>query len=315
VTSSTRALAGGFYQINAQYAGDGTFARSLSTPVSVTVNPENSATTMQALLFDPISGNLNPFTSASAGSLIYLRADVAGASGFGTASGNVTFTDNGTDTIAGSPFVLNSQGNTATPNGITTLAGGPHSIVASYSGDNSFHTSASSAVTFNITDFSLSFGSPTINISAPGASGSTDLTVNALGGFTDTVAFTCSGLPRESTCGFSPLTLTGGGTTTLTVTTTASHNAMLQGFGKVTTSLAITLFGTVVLLPYAKKKRWTFLLGLLVLGLLVALPACGGGSSTGPTKDPGTPVGDSTVTVTATTPHQIHTSTFLLHVQ
>ena len=315
VTTSTRLLPGGTYTVKSHYQGDATFSQSESSPVAVTVNPENSSTTMQALLFDPLSGNLSPFTTAPAGSFIYLRADVAGASGFGTASGNVIFTDNGADTIAGSPFVLNSQGNTATPNGITTLAGGPHSIVASYSGDGSFHTSTSSAATFNITDFSLSFGSPTINISAPGASGSTDLTVNALGGFTDTVAFTCSNLPRESACGFAPSTLPGGGTTTLTVTTTASHNAMLQGFGKVTTSLAITLFGAVVLLQGARRKRWTLLLGLTVLCLLALLPACGGGSSTGPPRDPGTPVGDTTVTVTATTPHQSHTTTFLLHVQ
>lgn len=315
VTTSTRLLPGGTYTAKSHYQGDATFSQSESSPVAVTVNPENSTTTMQALSFGP-DGNLHPFSSVPAGALVYLRTDVAGQSGFGTATGSVAFTDNGTDTIAGSPFVLNSEGNTATPNGITTLAAGAHSIVAGYSGDGSFHPSTSIAVTFTVTDFSLSFGSPTITVPQPGGSGSTDITVSTIGGFGETIHFSCSGLPRESTCAFNPPTVDGAGTTTLTVSTTASHSVMLRGFGRTTTRLAMVLFGVLLFIPRSMKQRWPLLLGLLLL-VLIVLPACGGGSSSGggSSKDPGTPSGDSTVTVTALSSDISHTGTFTLHVQ
>ena len=73
----------------------------------------------------------------------------------------------------------------------------------------------------------------------------------------------------------------------------------------------------VVLLGGANRRRWSVLLGLLMIGLLLFLPACGGGSSGGGGGggNPGTPIGNYTVTVTATSGSLTHNTTFMLVVQ
>jgi hypothetical protein len=145
VSSTTDLLAGGTYNLVAHYAGDTTFAGSDSSPVQVSVSPEASSTALSVLTQDAL-GNFVPFTGGPYGSFVYLRADVSGKSGHGTATGNVNFNDSGSGIIGGNPYALNSQGNTATPNGIGTLVPGQHSITAGYSGDSSFNASSSAAV-------------------------------------------------------------------------------------------------------------------------------------------------------------------------
>src|SRR5207245_8789488 len=56
-----------------------------------------------------------------------------------------------TSNIPGNPYSLNSEGNTAAPNGLFNIPAGAHSVVADYSGDNSFNTSSSGPVNFTIT--------------------------------------------------------------------------------------------------------------------------------------------------------------------
>jgi hypothetical protein len=148
VAGSTGDLPGGSYTVTAHYPGDSTFSASDSTPpISVTVTPEASTTTVKVLTKDA-NGNPIPFTSGPYGSFMYVRADVAAQSGNGTPTGSVTIKDNGTP-VDGSPYALNSQGNTATPNGIFTLSGGQNTITATYSGDASF--TAGPAASTNIT--------------------------------------------------------------------------------------------------------------------------------------------------------------------
>jgi subtilisin family serine protease len=64
--------------------------------------------------------------------------------------------------------------------------------------------------------------SPTSRSIAPGASTTYTVTVTARAGFTSPVALAVSGLPTGATASFSPSSLPGGGTSTLTVTTSAS---------------------------------------------------------------------------------------------
>jgi hypothetical protein len=150
VTGTTGNLPGGSYTVTAHYPGDATFAPSDSTPpIQVMVTPEPSTTTVKALTSDA-NGNPIPFTSGPYGSFIYIRADVVGQSGNGTATGTVVIKDNGTP-ITGNPFPLNSQGNTATPNGIFTLGAGQHTITATYSGDASFVAGAPASTSIMVT--------------------------------------------------------------------------------------------------------------------------------------------------------------------
>ncbi len=93
VGSSISSLPGGSYTLTAQYSGDSNFAPSLSEPTAeVTVTPEPSTTTLSVLTFNQ-NGNPIPVTSEPFGTFIYLRADVAGASGHGIPTGGVSFSD------------------------------------------------------------------------------------------------------------------------------------------------------------------------------------------------------------------------------
>jgi hypothetical protein len=64
-----------------------------------------------------------------------------------------------------------------------------------------------------------------------------------------------------------------------------------------------------------RNRRWRVLLGLSVLALLVALPACGGGGGGGSHQDPGTPAGSYAVTITATAGPLMEQATFNLNIQ
>jgi hypothetical protein len=162
VTGTTGDLPGGSYTITTHYPGDATFSASDSTPpISVTVSPEPSTTTVKALTADA-NGNPIPFTTGPYGTFVYVRADVVGQSGNGNATGTVTMKDNGA-AITGSPFTLNSQGNTATPNGIFTFVGGQHTITATYSGDASFTAGPAASASFTITPAVTTTATPAVS--------------------------------------------------------------------------------------------------------------------------------------------------------
>ena len=138
ISSSISTLPGGSYSAQAIYGGDGTFASSTSAGVALTVNPEPSVLSFTA------SGSAITYSS-----LLNLNASVAGASGQGTATGMVTFSDtfNGsTATLMAVP--LNSQGNLSIYN--TSLVIGTHTLSASYSGDPSFKSSSTGPATVTI---------------------------------------------------------------------------------------------------------------------------------------------------------------------
>jgi Pro-kumamolisin, activation domain/Bacterial Ig-like domain (group 3) len=238
-TPTINSLPGGTYTLAAQYSGDGTFAPSTSPSPgpSVTVNSEASNTMLSAQTLDQ-SFNFIPFTGGPYGSFVYLRADVAGASGQGVATGNVTFMDSGNS--LGS-FALNSQGNTATPNfenapnggtptGLFTLAVGSHSIIASYAGDASFQPSDSSAENLNITQAPTT----TTVTSVEDVKGST---------FTATVNTGSGGTPPSGTIAFSVNgTQVGSAITVAAVPALTSQTGTLQG-AQATATFADTALG------------------------------------------------------------------------
>jgi subtilisin family serine protease len=70
-------------------------------------------------------------------------------------------------------------------------------------------------------DFSISASPPSLTMTQ-GGTGTSTITVAASGGFAGSVGLTVSGCPTNATCSFSPQTVTSGGTSTLTVSTTNS---------------------------------------------------------------------------------------------
>jgi trimeric autotransporter adhesin len=156
--SSVNYLPGGTYNIWGQYSGDGTNGASTSTQTQITVAPENSG-----IFFNVISpmGTVPSGTgSIDYGTQLNLSAQVTPSSQLaavqacqtnGTTcpayefpTGTVTFADNGS-TI--NTAVVNSMGD-AEYN--APFAVGSHSIVTSYSGDNSYNKSTTTASTYTV---------------------------------------------------------------------------------------------------------------------------------------------------------------------
>jgi Bacterial Ig-like domain (group 3) len=328
VSESSGLLPGGTYDVIAHYAGDATYAPSDSDPVRVTVTAESSTTTETIFAFDQ-NGNSLPLTSVPFGSFVYVRSDVRGTSGEGTPTGTVTFTDSLEAIPGGGSFLLNSEGNTANPNGIA-FDTGTHVISAHYLGDASFNGSSTAhsqsvVVSAGFSAFVPSAGLQ-VTISAPGATGSTQVTVATSTGFTGTINLACAGLPSKASCGFVPSSVTGNGTSTqttvgITVTTVAPATALrslLQTNFLARLSVGAGLFFSVVLVGGGKFGRKRGLPVLLMLLLTVVLPACGGGGGGGgqsPPPSPGTPTGSFNVVVNATSGSTTSSSGFTLVVQ
>ena len=153
-------LPGGSYNLFAHYAGDGTFAASVSNSIPVTVSPENTRTTLG---FDttviPVNTDLPEFNlpataSVPAGSLAVVHAIVAPVSGFGNGfpSGNIAFFDNG-QPVASLP--LNAVGQAELnlcfePVADPCPSAGTHVYTTIYYGDASFIGSHSGAATLTV---------------------------------------------------------------------------------------------------------------------------------------------------------------------
>jgi hypothetical protein len=154
VTGTTEMLPGGTYQVTAHYPGDSTYAASDSSPFSVTVNKENSQPQVSLMTFDTSGHIVNASTNTAVyGSPYVLRAYVANAGGHLCApiaasnptpcpTGTVSLTNNGTTLDAGT-YTLNGYG--YAEDLAVQLPGGSDSVKASYSGDDSFNGSSSTA--------------------------------------------------------------------------------------------------------------------------------------------------------------------------
>jgi subtilase family serine protease len=332
ISGTTNQLPGGTYMVTSRYAGNGTFAASTSAGIQVTVNQEASTTSISGLDPNglPLAGGTYPF-----GSVIFVRADVVGASGHGTPSGAVTFTDTfgalpslnpqiSPPVAVPNPSPLNSGGNTSVGDGIISFDAGNHSITAGYGGDSSFNTSQSSGgapVTFTIQPGFAGVSGPTnVSITSPGLSGTSNVGIIASSNFTTAISLTCGGLPAEATC--SAASATGQGPTTVVntnimVSTMGPHTVMLRG-NELRVYYAV-LFGSglpfgIFFVAASRRRRWSILALMMLLAVIVAVPACGGG---GPShhQDPGTPIGTYTVTVTATAGNLSQQGSFTLAVQ
>lgn len=145
-SASLTNLPGGSYELTAQYEGDGTFAASTSTPVSLTVTPEASATGLAAVYFIAPTPNPPPKGDLPYGARVSFTATPASLAtkASGLATGTVTFTDGGTTATV----PLDGTGvATWKPQ---SFAMGAHSITAVYSGDASYQPSTSTPVALTV---------------------------------------------------------------------------------------------------------------------------------------------------------------------
>jgi hypothetical protein len=192
-------------------------------------------------------------------------------------------------------------------------------LVVAQIADSALDGSVGVLINQTMPDFTLTANPDTVNISAPGQGGSTTIIITTYGNI-DAQSLTnwsCSGLPLESNCTFGPV-----GTdkkVSLSIATRATSDLRWPQFGyHQRLFYALLLPGFLGVVSMAGLRRTFYGLRLLALSALFGLPilwiACGG-SGSGTPSNPGTPVGTSTVTVSATSGALEHSTTITLTVQ
>jgi hypothetical protein len=326
-TFTTSSLAAGTYGVTAAYSGDTEYDPNTTAVQSLTVvappAPTATTTTLTASSLSITSGASVTFTSST-----------VGTSGTAVPTGTVTFMEGTTSLGTGT---LNASGVATFTT--TSLAVGSQSITSSYAGDSNNAPSASSAVIVVVTapapSFGLTLSSSTASI-ASGATATTTITVTPVNGFSTATTFACSGLPANSTCTFSPSTVTPSGsavTTTLTIATgiassvaSLDHRAVQRETMHSGSAARIGLAGSGAMLallfwPGVMNRKcraaWLRTLSIILLatGAMYSMSGCGGGSKSTTPPVISTPTGSSTVTITATSGSLSQTATFALTVQ
>ena len=267
--------------------GAGTRSNNFLTSSAALTEVITAAPTSISLTAAPNPGVLNQPVTITATVTSPITSQVA--------TGNVTFYD-GSTSLGSSQ--LSAAGTAGMTVNLTTV--GVHNLTAVYGGSTDFTASTSAVLPETIVagDFSILVnpGSATFYT---GEAATVKVSVTSLLGFNQPLALTCSGLPANATCSFSPASLPNGqGTANLVIQTAAPHQVAAAGI----VSGSATMLGalTLLLLPGWRRRR-RFLAGLsallLAVGVAMGMAGCG---SVSPITG-GTPPGTYQVAVTATT--------------
>jgi hypothetical protein len=302
------ALSAGTHTLTAQYSGDSIYAAGVSPAITITAAP--AVTTM---------------TLTSSTNTIYATQSVTFTATLGNpaATGTVTFLDSypGSDPLQ--PMLNPPSTTLATvtvANGVATLTtsqlpAGRHTITAAYGDVNSPNT-AQLIENVNL-PFSVANEIPIPLTAAPGKSGSTQLSIGALGGFSGPVTFGCYGSP--ATCSFSPATVnlagTGASTVTLTITATRAPTTAqaAPSFSGTILACGIPLFA---LFGIASKGRPRALFAVIAIALCgISCLGCGGGGQQQASSSASLPAGSYPFYVTATSGQNESAINALLTVQ
>src|SRR5207253_1399318 len=237
-TVTPSALPPGTHPITATHGPDATLVRSTSPVLTQTVNKAASSTS--------VASSNNPSTRGAA---VTFTASVTSPA-TGTPTGTVTFQDGasalGTGTLSGGTATFTTSGLTA----------GTHSITAIYGGDANFAGSTSPVLTQTVADFSLS-ASPNAASATAGSTSTYAITITPQGGFSQTIAFQCSGAPMLAVC-------TAPGSVTPTGSSYAPFNITVT-----TTAPSLVPPGTIVPWPWGSLRiGLTWLLALVACAIL-----------------------------------------------
>ena len=281
------------WNFTATYPGDNSYNQSSSTN-TISVTKAQTTCTLNA-------------PASAVGTTVTLTANLTTQSNGAALAGMVQFlngsTPLGTVPVSGTPYSA-STGTYASGQAVLNapLSLGASSITAQYLGDSNYAGSTSPAVTVTVADFSISANPTTINISAPGESGTSTITITPLGGFTGAMNLSCgvTAMPGGS-CTVSPpsLNLTGSAAVTamFTITPSAGSSATpptpqlrippsfrLPAGGPWLWAGLLAL-ATLASLARARRRTagWMFATLLLVVGIWAA---CGGGGGGGPAPAP-----------------------------
>ena len=274
------------------------------------VAAENTAATRTTLAV--ATNNAGPRTRVTL--TAHVSADETGAP-----SGVVNFRSGEMD--LGSAF-LDGEGNAALET--DNLPAGSHQVVASYQGGTGYAHSLSTpaqiqANVSTVAGFTVAAAPTSLSIVVGGFATSV-VTVTPVNGFNAYVSLSCSGLPVNTTCNFTPLSVPAScttnaagaqtctpGTSVMQIQTLApspgprAGNAGDAGLGRYAFVFP-ALFGLVGL-GACKRRAWRNLaLGMLAFAGAMSMTACAqryNYLNHGPPGNTGTPTGSYTVTVNA----------------
>jgi len=157
---------------------------------------------------------------------------------------------------------------------------------------------------FSLPGFDVTSPALTPTTISAGSSATTTVTVSDYGGFSGSIALTCSVQPAAAlapACLFSPSSVTAGTPSTLAVSTTAPSGALRAGAGSgLVYALFLPLTG---LFAMAARFRFPERRGKFAAAALVCMLVAGVGSQAGcgaKARTPGTPAGQYIITVTGT---------------
>jgi hypothetical protein len=301
-TTTTSFSTGGAHTIIAAYSGDTNYYASTSATTTINVGASGTAATTTTLAANP--------TSVALYGALTLTATVQSSTA-GTVAGTVTFTISGTTVGTASVTAGASGVGTATlavSSATATLGftAGSDTITAAYGGDSLYSASSgTTAITVTNPGMTMTVGNMTIPSASPGASGTSTITITSTQGYSGTVTLTATApsLNANYALGATSLAIASNGSASTTIsieTIAASAQKGVQGNSQGTTNRLIGVagvgFGAILLLgfPGFRKKRWSVVTSLLLLGVLGTMMGCGGGTGGAATA------GTYTVTVTAT---------------
>jgi hypothetical protein len=309
--SYSETIAPGKHSFTATYAGDANFNASTSNAL-----PES--------IFFPSGITLSSNVSSAGGSLagldVVFTATVFAASPNAVSpTGTVTLYDtfNGSVVALGSPVLApNGPGQSVAVFSTTGLPAGTHNVYAIYNGDSEFNVATSSTLSVTLADYSVTLNPQTLTVS-PGQSGQVVMQVGPLSGFTGTVTFACTPPANsEMNCSFSPVSAASGGSTTMTITSTAPVAADARRDTAVGRWNVVAGAGLAMLFCFAMPGRRRSLPKLLLLCVVCSAAnfGCGNGitapqtlSSPSTPSDPGTPLGTQIFTITTASSNGVGT--------
>jgi sugar lactone lactonase YvrE len=247
-------LTGGAHIVSASYSGDLQFAPSNAT-ITITIGQSTSTTVVTT------SGDNQFPASALPGTTLQLIATIT-AGGSTVPTGTVTFTLNGKAlappaTVAPNTTTVNKVSVTTYSASISTstLPTGTDTIVATYSGDVNYASSVGTLpVTITPMIFSVTPPTSSVTVTA-GQTVTVPIQVTSLAGYSGYVGLSCTGLPANTVCGFSPNGFILQANNIITIAQTVNGIPVIPAVNGPTSVTLTILTGTTPVVPQPPVGR------------------------------------------------------------
>ncbi len=300
-------LSAGMHSLTAHYSGDANYAAAVSPAVPLQIAQATTTLTL--------ASSQNP---SYVGGTPLITATVTGL--LPNAGGTVTFTS-GSTTLTMLPL----KNGSASFNLDLPATPGDFPITANYSGDAN-NAPASGNLT-EAAEAPISIPTPppgttTLTVTS-GSAVQGSITVSGSTGYTGPLGLSCTGLPANASCSFTPqIPSIGSGPTTFTFYVATNSSAPILGqVGEPSgsTGLQIVWCGVpligALLIGSLRRYRAVLLCLMVSVIVLIGINGCGGNSSQPPMSSTNTPLGSYTFQVNASSSGVSASQTFTLIVQ